>query len=61
MHQWTFIKTIEQYAASYKKMEKEGTASRLGALSYADVLATAKAKLVELNMKAYMRGVELAG
>jgi len=30
-------------------MEKEGAASRLSALSYADVLATAKAKLVELQ------------
>lgn len=47
--QQAIIKTAEQYAASYKKMEKEGAASRLGALSYADVLATAKAKLLELQ------------
>jgi membrane fusion protein (multidrug efflux system) len=47
--QQAVIKTAEQFAASYKKMEKEGAASHLGALSYADVLATAKAKLLELK------------
>jgi membrane fusion protein (multidrug efflux system) len=47
--QQAVIKTAKQFAASYKKMEKQGAASHLGALSYADILATAKAKLLELQ------------
>jgi len=47
--QQAVLKTASQYAASYEKMEKQGAASKLGAVSYADALATARAKLLELQ------------
>ena len=43
------IKTAEEYAKSYRKMEKKGAASKLGAVSYEDALATERAKLLELQ------------
>jgi membrane fusion protein (multidrug efflux system) len=43
------IKTAEEYAKSYQKMEKKGAASKLGAVSYEDALATARARLLELQ------------
>ena len=47
--QQAVIETARQFSDSYKKMEKEGAASRLGAISYADVLISAKSKLLELQ------------
>jgi membrane fusion protein (multidrug efflux system) len=43
------LKTAEQYAQRYKKMEKSGAASKLGEITYENSLVTARAKLLELQ------------
>lgn len=47
--QQAVLKTAEQYAARYKKMEKSGAASKLGEITYENSLVTARAKLLELQ------------
>ena len=43
------LKTAEQFAQRYKKMEKSGAASKLGEITYENSLVTARAKLLELQ------------
>ena len=43
------LKTAEQYAQRYKKMEKSGAASKLGEITYQNSLVTARARLLELQ------------
>ena len=43
------LKTAEQYATRYKKMEKSGAASKLGEITYENSLVTARARLLELQ------------
>ena len=47
--QQAVLKTAEEYAQRYKKMEKSGAASKLGEITYENSLVTARAKLLELQ------------